>query len=455
MKKTLKIANAQAFWGDRSDAAEALLRQQPDLDFITLDYLSEVSMSIMAVQREKDPNAGYARDFIDVILSLIPFWKQGSKVKIITNAGGLSPQRCGLACVEALKKANCEHIRVGIVTGDDVLTIIQNHPDRSSFENLDTGESIAGIASELVTANAYLGSKPIVDALDMGLSIVITGRCADPSLTVAPCVSHFGWRWDDYDRIAQATVAGHLIECGTQVCGGISTDWLELEDLMNFGFPFVEVEEDGSFIITKPAMTGGVVDLRTVKEQLLYEIGDPNSYLSPDVTVSFLSLILKDLGDNRVSITGAKGRSPQETLKVSATYKDGYKTEAFLAIFGRHAKKKAQKCGEIILEHAAQAGYALERSSIECLGTGAVVPIALATECEPLECILRISAADHRFEALEYLTKLIAPMVTSGPQGTTGYTSGRPQIRPVFGYWPCLITATEVTPHVETVEANK
>lgn len=449
MSRKVKIANAQAFWGDRTDAAAALMEQQPDLDYITLDYLSEVSLSIMAVQREKDVNAGYARDFIDMISTLIPFWQRGSKVKIISNSGGLDPKRCALACMEKLCAANL-HLRIGVVSGDDVLSMIKVNPTRQCFDNLENGESICSRLADIATANAYLGAKPIVDALQQQADIVITGRVADPSLTVAPCVAEFGWNWTDYDRLAQATLAGHLIECGTQVTGGISTDWLQVPDITNIGFPFVEIEENGRFVITKPASTGGKVDLKTVKEQMLYEIGNPDAYLSPDVTLSLLNVTLNEEGKDRVAVDGAKGRPPPPTLKVSATYRDGYKAEGLLAIFGREAKTKARLCGEIVLQRVSQAGFNLERCHIECLGTGDVVPGVCTSD--PLECLLRICVADHRHEALECFSKQIAPLVTCGPQATTGYTSGRPHIRSVFGYWPCLIPATEVAPQIELLE---
>lgn len=453
MQKKLKIGNAQAFWGDSVDAAATLLRQQPDLDYITMDYLSEVSLSIMAVQKEKDGNTGYARDFVEVIDSLASFWRQGSKVKVISNAGGLDPKRCALACIEKLRQANCSHLIIGVVTGDDVLSIIRADPSRQTFENLESGESMLGRVAELATANAYLGAKPIVEALLAGADIVITGRVADPSLTVAPCVAHFGWEWNDHDRVAQATLAGHLIECGTQATGGISTDWLDIPDAVNMGFPFVEVEENGRFVITKPPLTGGRVDIKTVKEQLLYEIGNPEAYLSPDVTVSFLGVALHEDGQDRVAISGAKGHPPPSTLKVSATYRDGFKAEGLLAIFGRQARTKAHRCGEMVLQRVSQAGYALERSCVECIGGGDVVP-GIKKGAEPLECMLRICVADHRLEALECFSRQIAPLVTCGPQGTTGYTTGRPHIRPVFGYWPCLINAAEVTPHIELIEVK-
>lgn len=456
MKDIIKIGNAQAFWGDSSDAAAHLLQLQPDLDFLTLDYLSEVSLSIMAIQREKDAKGGYAKDFLDVVRSLAPFWKKGSKVKVIANAGGLNPYECAVACQQILNDMQCSELKIGVVFGDDVLSKIQASFQDPLFNNLENGKPISGILNSLSTANAYLGAKPIVDALDQGADIVITGRVTDSSLTLAPCIASFKWEWNDYDRLAAGTVAGHLIECGTQVTGGISTHWLQVPDPANIGFPVVEVSKDGSFVITKPANTGGIVSIETVKEQLLYEIGDPDQYLTPDVKASFLSLKLDPLEKNRIKITGAKGRAPPPSYKVSASYKNGFKTEGMLTIYGDHIHKKAHLCGTIILEHVKRAGYVLDKSCIECIGCGDVVP---GIQCEKkssdsMECVLRIAASDHRKEALECLSRMIASMVTSGPPGTTGYTSGRPPVRPVYEYWPCLIEKSLVVPKVQMIKGG-
>jgi hypothetical protein len=441
--KPIRIANAQAFWGDRNDAASTLMSQDPGIDFITLDYLAEVSLSIMAIQKEKDSAAGYARDFIEVVRSLIPFWKTGSKTKIVTNAGGLSPQACGRACREILKASGCENLKVAVVSGDDVLANVKSDPKNSLFKNLESQQSVESILDRLVTANAYLGADGIVEALQAGADIVVTGRVADPSLTVGPCIAHFNWKKEDYDRIAGATIAGHLIECGTQVTGGFSTDWLSLSDLEKIGFPIAEVNEDGSCVITKPKGTGGSVNLNSVKEQLLYEIGDPGNYISPDLTVSLLSISVKADGKDRVLVQGAKGRPATTSYKVSATYRDGYKAHGMLTIFGENAVQKARQCGTILFRRLENAGYIYERSLSECLGSGAVMQISEAQE-ELLETVFRVSVADPRKEAVERFSKEIAPLVTAGPQGITGYASGRPKVQSVFGYWPCLIEKDRV-----------
>lgn len=456
MKPVLKIGNSQAFWGDRQSAAADLLRMQPDLDYITLDYLAEVSLSIMAIQMKKEPDAGYAKDFIETIKTLVPAWKAGSRVKIITNAGGLNPVGCGKACRELLKSEGLSRLKIGIVDGDDVLSLLKNNPSDSLFNNLDSQATLSAVKEELVTANAYLGAGPIVELLQEGADIVVTGRVADPSLTVAPCLFHYDRKLSDYDFIAQATVAGHLIECGTQATGGIATNWLEIfpsaAEAANCGFPVVEIAGDGSFVITKPISSGGCVDIGTVKEQLLYEIGDPSAYLSPDATVSFLGLDLKEEGRDRIRISGARGQPPPETYKVSATYEDGYKAEAMLAIFGSDAPIKARRAGEVVLERVAMAGYILDRSLVECLGSGDSVGRVVPHFPEGiLECVLRISVADRRREALECFAKEIAPLVTSGPQGIAGYTSGRPRIRQVYSFWPCLVERDRVHPNSRMV----
>lgn len=437
-KKMIKIGNASGFWGDSLTAPARLVKQQPDLDYLTLDYLAEVSMSIMAIQ-QKDPSKGYAGDFISVVASLIPLWKEGSCVKIITNAGGLHPKVCAEACQKLLSQAGL-HKKIGVVSGDDVLPLLKANPGDALFCNLESQASLNTIDNLLMTANAYLGAAPIAKALALGADIVVTGRVADPSLTVGACLHHYQWAEEDYQKIAGATIAGHLIECGTQATGGISTHWLSIPGKACLGFPVVEVFEDGSCILTKPSGTGGEVSIRTTKEQLLYEIGNPACYLSPDATVSFLGLVLEDDGADRVRISGALGSAPPPTYKVSATYRSGYRADATLAIVGPEAVRKAETCGDIIRERVRMEGFDLEHFRADCIGSGALAPGVLRAASPLAECMLRISAADSRQEALECFAREIAPLVTSGPQGVTGYISGRPKIRQVFGYWPCLIS---------------
>ncbi len=457
MSSVVRIGNAQGFWGDRGSAAAELLAREPDLDYLTLDYLAEVSLSIMAVQRDRDPNAGFARDFVEVVRSLADYFRSGGRCRIVTNAGGLNPQGCAAACVAALAQAGCPPLTIAVVNGDDVLEVLRatrvQEIANCKFENLDSGQPLSAVCDRLVTANAYVGAAPIVEALRLGADIVITGRIADPSLTVAPCMHHFGWSLTDWDRLAGATVAGHLIECGVQVTGGISTDWLEMPDTAELSFPIVEVADDGSCIVTKPEDTGGCVDERTVKEQLVYEIGNPDEYLSPDVTVSFQSLTVEDLRNDRVRVSGARGQSAPQTLKVSATYRDGFRAAGTLTIFGRNAVTKARRAGEIVLQRVRNAGFELRDSFIECLGTGASVPAVPSRidESQFLETVLRIAVEADDREAVERFAHELMPLVTAGPQGTTGYAEGRPHPKPVFRYWPCLIDRDLVHPHIELV----
>jgi len=455
MTRPLKIGNASGFWGDQPEAALRLLTDQPDLDYLTLDYLAEVSLSIMAAVRAKDANAGYARDFVDVVSSLCPFWSGGGTTRIVTNAGGLNPRACAEACVQVLCTANLRHLKVAVVEGDDVLTILG--PATKAFANLETGRKLSSIAQRLVTANAYLGSEPIADALLEGADIVITGRVADPSLTVGPCMAQFGWSLSNYDRLAGATVAGHLIECGTQACGGFSTDWINVPGNDAIGFPFVEISEDGSCVVTKPKGTGGAVTVQNLKEQLLYEIGDPGCYVSPDVTVSLLALKAEQVGPDRVLVSGATGRCPTNSYKVSATYRDGYKAHGMITVFGHDAVRKARIAGEGILHRLRTAGCEYREHLIECLGSGDCVKgiASNGVESKLVETVLRISVAADAKPPVERFTKEIAPLVTCGPQGVTGYASGRPKVLPIFGYWPTLIAKHDVKPSFSFVNPSR
>lgn len=394
----MKVANAGGFWGDDQSAVQELIKHVPDLDYITIDYLAELSLSIMAVQKKENAALGYAKDFIDVVKNY------KGRAKIITNAGGLNP----IGLKEALSHVTDKKILA--ITGDDVVNQINDNPDNPLYNNLETGKKLD---QTLNTANVYLGADPIVKALKAGADIVVTGRVADPSLTVACALHHFDWK--SYDEIAQATVAGHLIECGAQVTGGLYTNWEEVKQPI--GFPIIEFSPDSSFIVTTYA---GLVNLPVVKEQLLYEMGDPGNYLSPDALVSLLDLKLEDLGHNRVRVTGAKGSPPPPTYKVSATYLAGFKAEGSLLFIGSKAKERAQKCGELIVEKSQPT-----RSKVDVIA-------------EKGRAFLHITAYDENEKKLKQFVRSFAPLVTAGPPGTTGYTSGRQPVRPVFGYWPCL-----------------
>jgi len=463
-RSPLRIGNAHGFWGDRIEAAAEMLAREPELDYLTLDFLAEVSMSILAVQRERDPEAGFARDFVDVVASLAPYWKAGGRCRVVTNAGGLNPRGCAEACRKALEAAGVTDRTIAIVSGDDVLPMLRSDLASSAAsdwaDNLDTQQPISAVADRLITASAYVGAEPIVDALARGADIVITGRVADPSLTLGPCRHHFGWRADDWDRLAGGTVAGHLIECGAQATGGISTDWLEVPDVASIGFPIVEVAEDGSCVVTKPRGSGGRVTEQTVKEQLVYEIGDPGRYLSPDVTVSFLGLTVTDQGEDRVLVTGARGSPAPDRLKVSATYRDGFRAAGTLTIVGESAPLKARRAAEAVFESLARRGITFAEQLTECLGTGAcrvggTGSIAGGESLgEVIETVLRMAVADPDRRKVEAFTRSLTPLITAGPPGVTGYAEGRPRVHPVLRYWPCLIPRERVVPQVEVVAAR-
>ncbi len=441
--KRIRIGNGCGFWGDSPDAP-IRLAEQGKLDYLTLEYLAELTMSILALLRQRDPNAGYATDFLDVLTRLQPALLAQPKLKIITNAGGMNPSACGAAAKKVLPGA-----RIGVVSGDDLLPrldelLAAGHP----LNHLDTGEPLATVRQRVVSANAYLGSAPIAAALRRGAGVVITGRVADACLAVGPCLHEFGWASDDWHRLSAGTTAGHLIECGAQATGGL---WMNADDSTNLetvGYPIADIAEDGSFLLTKPAGSGGRVNLETVAEQLLYEVADPAQYFTPDVVADFTAPAFAQAGDDLVECRGAKGHPASDTYKVSVAYRDGFSAAGMLVIPGPNAAWKARRSGEILLDRLRRAGFNYEHSHIEALGSGDCVP-GVTVRCDPPEVVLRVAVRDAKKANVERFTKEFAPLVTSGFAGTTGYTTGRPVVREVFAYWPALIAKSAVTPVVE------
>jgi hypothetical protein len=445
----VRIGNGCGFWGDNLDAP-ILLAQQGRLDYLTLDYLAELTLSILALQKQRDPQAGFATDFLDVLERLTPILRDQPSLKVVTNAGGMNPIGCATKAKEILKKAGLEDRRVAIVTGDDLFPRLDELLSQGqTLVNMDTGEGLASVRSRVVSANAYLGAEPIADALKLGASIIITGRVADASLTVGPAAHEFGWSWDDWDRLASGTVAGHLIECGAQVTGGLWCNWQEAPDLANVGYPIVEIEPSGLFRVTKPPNTGGRVNRETVAEQLLYEVGDPASYLTPDVSADFTSVSLTERVSDVVEVSPARGRPATDSYKVSVAYRDGFTASGMLLVFGLEAHFKALESGKIIVDRVQRAGWALEHSNIECLGIGDCIPGVPPVPAQTPEIMLRVSVRDSRKAAVERFTKEFAPLVTSGPPGITGYTTGRPLVREVLAYWPALVQKQHVTSRVQ------
>jgi len=444
----VRIGNGCGFWGDNLDAP-IILAHQGRLDYLTLDYLAELTMSILALQKERDSQAGYATDFLDVLERLAPVLRDQPPLKIVTNAGGMNPAGCAAKAKEILKKAGLDNRTIATVTGDDLMPDLDQLMSQGhALANMETGEPLSSIRERAVSANVYLGAKPIADALKLGASVVITGRVADASLTLGPAAHEFGWSWDDWDRLSAGTVAGHLIECGAQVTGGLWCNWQEVPDLANVGYPIVEIEPSGFFRVTKPPNSGGRVNQETVAEQLLYEVGDPAAYLTPDVSADFTSVSLSETEADVVQVSGARGKPATDSYKVSIAYRDGFTASGTLVICGPDAQTKARRSGEMILERLQRAGCTFEHSNIECLGAGDGVPGVIPAQETPPEVVLRVSVHDGRRSVVERFTKEFAPLVTSGLPGTTGYTTGRPSVREVFAYWPALIDKKAVKPQI-------
>lgn len=453
--RSIRIGNGAGFWGD-SLAAPRRLVEGTRLDYLTLEYLAELTMSILAHQRSRDPAAGYVADFATVLEDLIPALHDQPDLKIVTNAGGMNPAGCVDRVAGILSAAGLDDLRVAAVDGDDLLTALDEHLAAGErFENLDTGAPLEGLREKVVCANAYLGAGGIVEALSAGARIVVTGRVADASLTVGPTVHEFGWAWDDWERLAGGTVAGHLIECGAQVTGGMHSEWNDAVPLADMGYPVAELAADGTCVVTKPAHSGGRVTVGTVAEQLVYEIGDPGHYLTPDVDADFSLVQLAAEGPDRVRATGARGGVRPDRLKVSLAWHDGWAVAATLVIVGPDAVRKARVCADIVLERVRRAGHELTQTNVECLGAGDAVAGVLPAAANPPEVVLRISAQSAAREALERLVREMAPLVTSGPPGVTGYTGSRPKPHPVMAYWPTTIGRTRVRPRVRVGTARE
>jgi hypothetical protein len=457
--RTVKIANGAGCLGDWIDAPRRLV-EGAEVDYLTIEHLAELTMSILARQREKDPNAGYAEDFLDVTRSLVPALKQQPRLKIVANSGGMNPQACVRAATKILSENGLEETLIGCVSGDDLLPRVEElRKAGCEFVNLDTGEPLSELQARgvgIVSANAYLGARPIVDVLAGGARIVVTGRVADASLTVGPAMHEFGWQWDDWNKLAVASVAGHIIECGAQATGGYSVDWPQYE-LSDLGYPIAELSADGRTVITKPEASGGAVNRRTVVEQLVYEIGDPKHYLTPDVDCDFTTVAVAEQGRDRVAVSGASGQAATDTYKVSLAYRDGWMASGQLLVYGSDCREKAEAAAKIVLERCRSAGYELARTHVELLGFGAGVPGAWFWRKyqTPGELMLRVTAHDPRREAVEYFTKQFAPLITSGPAGLAGYAAGRPQVRPVFAYWPTLVPKAMVQARTEVRTARE
>ena len=447
---TVRIASGQGFWGDD---LEAPVRQVEggDIDYLMLDYLAEVTMSIMQKQRSRDPSAGYAHDFITLMEMVFPACVQRG-IKVVTNAGGVNPAECARAVADAGRRAGAGgRARIGVVTGDDLMGRLDSLLAAGhALVNMETGEPLETIRDRVRSANVYMGARPIVAALGAGATVVVTGRSTDTALTYAPMVREFGWRRDAWDLLASGVVAGHINECGAQASGGnCSADWWTIPGLARVGFPIIEAASDGTFVVTKHQGSGGVVNLRTVKEQLLYEMSDPVTYITPDVTADFTTIRLEDEGGDRVRVHGIRGHPPTPFLKVSVAHAAGYKAVGTLVYAWPDAAAKARSAARILRERLDRLGLVFERVLVELVGWDATHG-HLAGDPPPdlPEVQLRVGVRGEDQRAVERFTREVAPLVLTGPPSVTGFAGGRPRVQEIVAYWPALIDRTVVEPHI-------
>lgn len=451
--RVVRVASGQGFWGDWLEAPRRQVEGGP-VDYLMLDYLAEVTMSIVQKQKERDPRMGYARDFIGAMESVFPAVAERG-VKVIANAGGVNPMACADAVLAAADKAGVRgKIRIGVVTGDDILDRLDELLAAGhELRNMDTNEPLATIRDRVLSANAYIGSTPIVQALQQGANVVVTGRSTDTALTMAPLRHEFGWAEDDWNALAAGIVAGHILECGAQCSGGNCLhDWRTIPDLANVGYPIAEAQADGTFVITKHPGTGGRVNVPSVTEQLVYEMGDPHAYITPDVVADFTSIRLENAGENRVRVHGITGGPPTPFLKVSIAYRAGFKAVGSLVYSWPDAMEKAQWADRVLRERLDTLGLKFDQVLSEFVGaTSTHGPLAGDGRDAP-EVQYRIGVRGNDRAAVERFTREIAPLVLNGPPSVTGFAGGRPKVEEIVAYWPALLDKRAVSTAVTIVE---
>jgi hypothetical protein len=448
MAKTVRVGCHSGFWGDTETAAVQLVRHG-NVDYLVSDYLAEVTMSIMAAQKLRNPQMGYATDFVSVVMAPLAREIAERKIKVITNAGGVNPQACRDAVLKACEAAGVT-LKVAVVLGDDLLTRVEELR-KLDIREMDTG---AELPQKIASMNAYLGGFPIARALAEGADVVITGRCVDSAVTLGALIHAFGWCMDDHDALAAGTLCGHIIECGAQCNGGNFTDWRLVPDYDNIGFPVAEVSGDGAFVLGKPDGTGGLIAPATVAEQMLYEIGDPRAYIVPDVVCDFTGATYEQVGKDKVRVSGAKGRPPTDTYKVSTTWPDGYKLSTIFMLGGREAVAKGRHSADAIIKKTQRMFREKNMGdyrdvSIEIIGGEATYgPHARAQDSR--EVVVKIAAKHDQKEALSLLGREIAPMSTGGVVGMTGsFGAGRASPSPVIRMFSCLVPKTLVPVTIE------
>lgn len=454
MKEKIRIASGQGFWGDLIEAPFHQVTKG-DIDYLVMDYLAEVTMSILQKQKSRNPNLGYAVDLVGVIKRVLPIAKSKG-IKIISNGGGVNPAACADAVLNEAKNLNIQNLKVAVVVGDDIMNRIDDLiKNRVQLKNLETGEPIKKVKEKLLSANVYFGAFPIVEALKLGADIVITGRTTDTGLTLAPMIYEFEWGKKDYDLLAAGTVAGHILECGAQASGGnFLGDWKSIKNMAEIGFPIAEAFPDGTIVITKHKNTGGRVSFETVAEQLIYEIGNPKEYITPDCIADFTSIKLREIGKDRVKVFNVKGKPETKFYKVSCSYHDGYSASGSLTYSWPDALSKAQAADKILRKRLKNLNLKFEEIRTEFLGYNA----CHETLSKPLkeddinEVVLKISVRGKDKESVNRFTQEIAPLILTGPPSVTGFAGGRPKPKDVIAYWPALIPKKYVQPVVKILE---
>ncbi len=436
----IKIGGACGFWGDSSLGTEQLLGV-PGLNYITYDYLAELTMAIMAGMRMKNPEHGYALDFIELMKQALPVAKNKG-IRIIANAGGLNPAACATALKQAMQATGLD-VHIGVVSGDDATaTLAQLRADGTELNDAQSGQAAPPF---LLTANAYLGAFPIAAALNAGADIVITGRVVDSAMVLGALIHEYNWTPNDLDQLAQGSLAGHIVECGAQATGGLFTDWESVPDWANIGYPVVEVQADGTFELCKPEGTGGLINKAVTTEQLLYEIHDPARYALPDVVCDFSQVHIEETGPNRVRIHNAKGRAPSGQYKVCATYPDGFRCIGLLSIAGFQARAKAQRTGEAILARCrmmlSKAGLSdFSNTHMEVIGSD---------EGLHAEAVVRVAITHRDKKGATLFSREIAPAGTSYAPGTSGnFGMGRPNVSPLVKLFTCFVDKALQAPKV-------